>query len=462
MATVIETIADNGLCVGCGVCAGMCPKNLLSIQWNTYGEYNPVRISKCGKECGICLKVCPFADGNPDEDEIGKLLFSAIPGIKHKSETGYYLGSGVGAVSHPERRLGSASGGLATWFFEKLLDDGIADTILCVKATGDSNRLFQFTIAKTKEEVYAAAGSAYYPVEMSDIVSYIVKNPGNYAVSGLPCFIKALRLAQIRNGVLQKRIVIMAGLTCGHLVSAHFIKYAAYCSGLSADAAYVRCRYKDPARPAEEYASLFTDIHGDTALVVWNEVKLMQMWAHMFLGLHACDCCDDAVAECADVTFMDAWLPEYSQNPLGTSLWISRSQTAEDILARGIASGELDAAPVPIEKVIESQVRTGVLARKRTQLHYRLNLMRNQGYAVPKKRVLPSSRPLSFSLRYMCKKDFQIQKLSRDVYLSCQGDGAYMREWFFDEMKDPLLIRGYFFSRSAFGYVLRKYGFWKK
>lgn len=31
----------------------------------------------------------------------------------------------------------------------------------------------------------------------------------------------------------------------------------------------------------------------------------------------ACNYCDDVFAECADVTCMDAWLPEYSQDHRG-------------------------------------------------------------------------------------------------------------------------------------------------
>ena len=88
---VISTIVENDLCIGCGVCAAICPESVLQMRFNHVGEYNPFEDKKCIKECGLCLKVCPFADGNDNEDKLGKALFGAVPGIFHNKETGYYL-----------------------------------------------------------------------------------------------------------------------------------------------------------------------------------------------------------------------------------------------------------------------------------------------------------------------------------------------------------------------------------
>ena len=42
--------------------------------------------------------------------------------------------------------------------------------------------------------------------------------------------------------------------------------------------------------------------------------------------------CTDAVCELADISFGDAWLPELSNDKIGTSLVISRSETGEEVL----------------------------------------------------------------------------------------------------------------------------------
>jgi ferredoxin len=96
MTTVIETTIAQGFCAGCGLCAGMCPQEILRMDWNKYGEYNPVKTKECLTECGLCVRVCPFADGNDNEDGIGSKLYGSIRNIHHNPGTGYYLTVGGG------------------------------------------------------------------------------------------------------------------------------------------------------------------------------------------------------------------------------------------------------------------------------------------------------------------------------------------------------------------------------
>jgi len=76
---IISYIVENNLCIGCGLCAATCPSHTLEMEWNRNGEYNPVEKITCEKECGLCLKICPFAEGNDNEDIIGKVLFGVSP-----------------------------------------------------------------------------------------------------------------------------------------------------------------------------------------------------------------------------------------------------------------------------------------------------------------------------------------------------------------------------------------------
>jgi len=66
------------------------------MAWNRYGEYNPAEVEPCTRGCGLCLKVCPFADHEEDEDTIGEALYGSVPGIGHRSEVGYHLATFVG------------------------------------------------------------------------------------------------------------------------------------------------------------------------------------------------------------------------------------------------------------------------------------------------------------------------------------------------------------------------------
>jgi len=416
MATVIETVVQNNLCIGCGLCAALCPQDVLTMQWNRYGEYNPVAVSPCTTECGLCLKVCPFADSGENEDIIAELLYGAAPGIQHRSETGYYLAAYVG---YSERhRATSASGGMATWLLEALLAEGVVDHVICVAPTGDPERLFAFKVFDTAEDVRTGAGSAYYPVEMSEVIRQVLEVPGRYAVTGLPCFLKAIRLAQQRNKKLRERVVVTVGLVCGQLKSRQFTEYIADLAGVRGEVTGVRYRGKSLDQPAINYHYMFMAADGEEHKIFWNE-GISEAWTNRWFTPRACSYCDDVFAECADVTCMDAWLPEYSQDSRGTSLVLVRSPAVREVLERG-QGASLD--PIPVERVIQSQA--GVVAVKRQHLACRLYL---DPQGVPEKRVAPG-RPKNPFLRQEVVLKERMRVLSRDRWGAGERDGKHLRE----------------------------------
>ncbi len=382
--TCISSIAENDLCIGCGICAAICPDNVLAMQINPFGEYNPVGNGDCTKECGLCLKVCPFADENPDEDDIGRLLFSEVPEILHRPETGYFLEAFAGYSLINGHREHGSSGGMATWFLQTLIEDGTVDAVVCVTSNPDPEKLFRFAVFTTVGEVQAASGSAYYPVELSEVLRYIIKHPGKYAVTGLPCFVKAIRLAQQRNRQLRERIVVVLGLTCGQLKSKHYTDYLVALAGLEGPPVSVHYRGKNPEQPASNYFFSCVGNDGKSRRIYGND-GISEVWTNRWFTPIACNYCDDIFAECADVTFMDAWLPEFDRDSRGTSLIIIRSRQASDFFLRGVRDNDIDLNTVTIDQAIRSQA--GVVSVKREQLAHRLFHSNDRGVRTPKKRI---------------------------------------------------------------------------
>ena len=384
-------VIKHDYCCGCGVCAGVCPAGALEMRFNANGEYRPCLSGGCAG-CGLCAKVCPFAEGNPNEDALAKDLFAAVPHIKHAVETGYYLDMFVGHAADPAVREGGASGGMATWFLEKLLSEKAVDYVMCVGAHDVSGQLFHYTVCRSAAEIRSCSRSCYYPVTAQEMVSFAANNEGRCAIVGLPCVCKAIRLAQQRSNRLRERIKYVVGLVCGQTKSKFFAEYiCAMGGGDPSKLMKVKFRVKDARRPATDFGLAFSCVTDNGALregtVFWTE-GMGRAWGGRHFTPKACDFCDDIYAECADIVFMDAWLPGYGEDWRGHSIALCRKPGMETFL-RG---GELE--EIPVEMVIESQ--KGVVKSKRRHLAYRLFAAVAEGCTVPTKRVSPSNSSLSF------------------------------------------------------------------
>jgi coenzyme F420 hydrogenase subunit beta len=408
---VIEKIVRNDLCVGCGVCAAICPDHLLTMGFNNYGEYNPFSTTPCEKNCGLCLKVCPFADNDETEDSLGRQLYEPIKGISHRPETGFYLKAYVGH-SEQFRTLGS-SGGMATWVMEKLLAEKVVDYIVSVVPCNDSNRLFSYRISDNLRDLHPGTGSVYYPVEMSEVIADILKIPGRYAVIGLPCFIKALRLVQKRNVKLKERICITLSLTCGQLKNAQYTKFLSLLSGIGKEVINVHYRGKDIDKPANNFFFSCRNIQGEEGKRLFWQDGIDDIFINRWFTLNSCNYCDDIFAECADITFMDAWLPPYIEDGNGTSFVLIRSSEIADLFIDGINCHEVVLNDIPIIKIIQSQ--SGVIRSKREDLAYRLFVAQKKMQVSPQKRLQP--KKLSHIVpRWKIETKLRIQNKSKLIF----------------------------------------------
>ncbi len=180
----------------------------------------------------------------------------------------------------------------------------------------------------------------------------------------------------------------------------------------------MRYRGKSPDHLASNYHYVFTTADGEEQRIFWNE-GIAEAWTNRWFTPKASSSCDDIFAECADVTCMDAWLPEYSRDNRGTSLVLVRSPAVREVLERGQG---ISLNPIPVERVVQSQA--GVVAIKRRHLAYRLSL-EQQG--VPEKRVAPG-RPKDPFLRQEVVLKERMRALSRDLWGTGGRDGERLRE----------------------------------
>jgi len=423
-AIQISSVVEQNLCTGCGICAAICPRQNLRIEFNKFGEYVAIeKGTKCPDTCNMCLDVCPFYNNKDNEDTLGKKLFAETPGIKHTPETGYYLDAFVGYSNVKSHRENGASGGLATWTLEKLLADTLVDHVACVYPNDDPEKLFKFKICNTPEEVRECSRSCYYPVETSEVIKHILSHKGRYGIIALPCMCKAVRLAMQLIPKLKRRIKFVLGLVCGQTKSKFFVEYICALGG--GDPHYLKqvtFRIKDPNRPVSNFGMKFVSEDGMNprreGVVFWTD-GMNRIWSDRYFTPNACNFCDDIFAECADATFMDAWLPEYSADWRGHSIVLLRNGTLSEILAAG-AEKYLEISDLGIEDVIKSQ--QGVLDAKRKDIKTRLEIASAKGEPIPNTRLELIRRTFEICKKRLVKARFDISQESGKAWTEADKD----------------------------------------
>jgi coenzyme F420-reducing hydrogenase beta subunit len=113
-------------------------------------------------------------------------------------------------------------------------------------------------------------------------------------------------------------------------------------------------------------------------------------WGQGWFRLNACSYCDDVVAETADVSVGDAWLPGWVDDSGGTNVAVARSDRMRALIEGGIADGSLALQPLSADDVARSQA--GGLRYRRDALELRLADAQDAGRWVPRKRVKPARR----------------------------------------------------------------------
>ncbi|MCC6441656.1 MAG: Coenzyme F420 hydrogenase/dehydrogenase, beta subunit C-terminal domain [Rhodanobacteraceae bacterium] len=383
----IRAVIDGGYCIGCGACTAVIPE--AKIAFNRFGDLQailPTATSPGDLAAGSA--VCPFTSGS-NETEIALRHFKDSS-IRRDAEVGSFLG--LYAAFSKNNRSDGSSGGLATWLLTELLNQGAIDYAINVRPSFDRSdgRAFSYQVTASPDQIRAGSTSFYYPVSMDEVLAIIRARPGRYAVTGVPCFHKALRRLRCHDSLIDERIKYQIGLVCGQLKSAHYLEYLTALAGGDGQIQSACFRRKIPDAKADEYAFEATVRHANGTMhtVQVPNSRIGINWGMGYFKPLACDFCDDVLAETADIAVMDAWLPGYVSDSKGWSLVVSRTRDMEGLLQFGGESGALTLEAVAPDVVADSQ--RGGLNHRRTALPYRLQMKGREWH--PTKRALASDK----------------------------------------------------------------------
>ncbi|QFK72920.1 coenzyme F420 hydrogenase [Pradoshia sp. D12] len=388
---LMDTVVRNDYCIGCGVCASL-QGSPLSMKLNEDGKYIPFLGGKSEKEeiDVDVLAVCPFSNKSKKETEIGNELFNQENNATFNQFTGFFIKNYAGYVTEGNYRKNGSSGGMGSWITAQLLKLDLVDAIIHVKSSNEEkNILFEYQISYNEEELLKGTKSRYYPVEMSHVLEFVKSNPGRYAIVGIPCFIKSIRLLADQDTAIKESIKFCIALVCGHLKSDMFAKSIGWELGIEPEQLKeIDFRKKLEDRYASDYGVEVVGLKEGNTVVASKPTKELYTtnWGHGLFKYNACEFCDDILGETADITVGDAWLPEYVKESLGTNIIVVRNPLLQKIIENNLDKVHLD--EISTEKIYQSQA-SGIRHR-REGLAYRLYLKDKKGEWRPNKRTNPS------------------------------------------------------------------------
>lgn len=401
--SVIDLVVNQDLCIGCGLCSVV--DSNIQMGWNKYGFL--VAQSKNTNLSSLSLKVCPFNPfpENPvkTEKELAELFLSDAS-QKH-NRMGSFIGTYVGYSS--QYREDSSSGGIATFVLTDLLDRGIISHVISVKESGENTTHYEYAVSSSKEEIINSSKTKYYPVTFADILKKVRDLDGKIAVTGVGCFIKAIRLLQHYNKFWKEKISFTVGIICGGVKSRFFTEYLASKTGLNHNEYnHPQFRVKDYQSTASDYSFSCTNDKGEEHSIKMRSVG--DMWGTGMFKANACDFCEDVTTELADISLGDAWLQPYVKEGKGHNVIVTRSLLADKIICEAIQNGVLDVEPLELNQFLQSQ--QGSFNHRQKALRYRIQKARKKGLRIPPKRH--NEEGISFDFKWVQNQRLLVRKLS--------------------------------------------------
>lgn len=406
-----DKVIKNGYCIGCGACASVTDSPFEMIM----DEYGNI-VARAGRDTeesnAEVLGVCPFSDKAASEDEISDELFPSA-GDRDRY-IGKYIDCYAGYVNEGEFRQKGSSGGVGKWLGYTLLAEDKIDYLVQLHPN-DSGKpgevLFDYKFISDKDEVIKGSRSSYYPSTLAEVIKKISAMEGRCAITGVPCFIKAVRLLSRKDKGLAEKIKYTIGVICGGMKSANHSKLIAWQMGVKPDelvAIDFRRKYAD--RPASHKiyqvwsANDNKERYRDAGRIFGTD------WGSGYFKPNPCDFCDDVVGETADISIGDAWLERYVNDPQGTSLMVIRNNDIAGLFKRHIQNGNIIMDRISAGDVKVSQ--EGGFRHRREGLSYRLAILEKTGKWHPRKRVKAGEFPIDRKRRNIYRLRGKISKQS--------------------------------------------------
>jgi coenzyme F420 hydrogenase subunit beta len=338
----LNTLVKNGLCSGCGICAGLLGSSKVQMRLSQQGYLRPTSLKVLdAKDAELVQKVCP---GIRIEHDAPLLNYHQIWGPIMRARTGQ-------ATDDQIRREGS-SGGVISALALYLLESKQVDFIAQISVVTGDPLTNKVQMSRSRADILRAAGSRYAPAAPLDRLEEFLLTGQRFAVIGKPCDIAAVRnLGRIDPRVI-RQIPFLLSFMCAGVPSINGTHELLHELGTDSNS-LESLRYRGNGWPGMARA---VGVDGQVA-----EMDYSKSWGNI-LNRHLqfrCKICPDGTGEFADVVCADAWYgkdgyPDFKERE-GRSLVISRTKVGESLVKEAIRAGIIGAEDLDITQIDRMQ-----------------------------------------------------------------------------------------------------------
>ena len=287
-------------CVGCGLCAAVCPQNCISLSEDERGFLHPqIDASKC-TNCGVCARRCVVnqqaAEKAEDKPPAAYACYHTDPDIRAKSSSGGAFSALAEAV-----------------FQEKGIVYG---------ARFEGNLRLIHTKAENNEELESLRGSKYmpsvaYPV-FREIRSYLQEGR-RVLFCGTPC-----QVAALLNFVNNHENLICVDLACHGIPSMKVLREKCDAVSKSCGSVVESIQFRNKRTGWKSYTFVYSDGNNQEVHSEWaRECDFMIGYVDNLFIRESCERCIYAkVPRVGDITLADCWF---------------KAQNGEDLEDKGIS-----------------------------------------------------------------------------------------------------------------------------
>lgn len=338
----MNTISEQGLCAGCGICQAIAGPDRIKVVKSSNGYERPVITGDLDEvTVDKIFDICPGTriEGLPEREITSETKMDNVWGPWRRIARAW--------AADPAVRHEGSTGGVLTALAQFLLRDGRVDFILHVKASTETPTFGARHLSFTEAQVLDGAGSRYGPTAPLIDIDDVLDRGRPFAFFGKPCDIAALRNYARHDARVDELVRYWLTPVCGGFMPPMGME--AFLRRINVDPDDVSgFRYRGRGCPGPTRVET-----GDSA----QELHYLDFWGEDESAWHLpfrCKICPDGIGEAADIAASDTWVGgspnrAESKTDLGTNAVVARTQAGLELLEAAAAAGaitiEQDVAP---------------------------------------------------------------------------------------------------------------------